>query len=359
MLEARTGHTATLLADGRVLIAGGIGVSGNTVSTAEQFDPETESFEPLVVEGAAARAFHSATLLTDGRVLIVGGASGHAAADRTEIWSIDERRAMPLSSWIVRASHEALLLADGRVRLAGGVGQGGGAIDVIEIVDPATGAVDIVSGTVVEAPVPIVVASSPSDRATGVSTAATIVMRVSPPVQSDTATSDTVHLTSPAGDVLAHVVPAEGGRLVFLRPTAPLEPDTDYTLTMQGVIDTRGTPVVVPTITFRTAPASEVPSSPVDEGMWGPDAVNGWRTNLPPSPWAARPPLVAEPGVTALSGHVLTLQGIPLAGVTLEIGGDSTTTDENGQFLLRLTTAGAGRHELEIDGSTANRGART
>jgi hypothetical protein len=68
-------HTATVLGDGRVLLAGGESEAG------QLFDPVTGSFTPTG-SMARARSMHTATLLPDGRVLVVGGADGSAAADR-------------------------------------------------------------------------------------------------------------------------------------------------------------------------------------------------------------------------------------------------------------------------------------
>src|SRR5690349_19520960 len=72
---ARIRHTATLLADGRVLVAGGESGNDNTWKageTAEVWDPKTGAWTSAgkLVE---RRYDHSATLLADGRVLVAGG----------------------------------------------------------------------------------------------------------------------------------------------------------------------------------------------------------------------------------------------------------------------------------------------
>src|SRR5438477_9802408 len=70
----RTGHAATALADGRVLITGGRDSAGTIVAIAEVFDPANQTSTAIGMLNTA-RINHTATLLADGRVLIVGGTS--------------------------------------------------------------------------------------------------------------------------------------------------------------------------------------------------------------------------------------------------------------------------------------------
>lgn len=75
MITPRTNHSATLLQDGGVLIAGGMNAAG-MVKTSEIYDPATNSFAAIGDLNDERRG-HDAMLLQDGRVLVIGGRRGN------------------------------------------------------------------------------------------------------------------------------------------------------------------------------------------------------------------------------------------------------------------------------------------
>lgn len=138
MSTARYGHTATLLNNGRVLVAGG-STGGSALGGAEIFDPATGSWESTS-SMVTPRRFHEATLLNDGRVLVAGGsdATGHLLSN-AEIFDPATGSWAATSSMVTpRRNHTATTLNDGRVLVAGGA-DAGGSLSSAEIFDPATG----------------------------------------------------------------------------------------------------------------------------------------------------------------------------------------------------------------------------
>ena len=120
---ARTGHTATLLNNGKVLIVGGSsdGTATGAMNSVELFDPLTGTFSAGPDLGTA-RFGHTATLLPDGTVLIAGGQnSSGTALNTTEVyagatWSAGG----PLMT--ARAGHAAAMLPNGQILMTGGDG---------------------------------------------------------------------------------------------------------------------------------------------------------------------------------------------------------------------------------------------
>ena len=75
------GHTATLLPDGLVLVAGGDDCNGDPclTSAAELYNPGTRVLDRDRVPISTGRKQHTATLLLDGRVLVAGGTDGYTS----------------------------------------------------------------------------------------------------------------------------------------------------------------------------------------------------------------------------------------------------------------------------------------
>jgi hypothetical protein len=138
MNEPRFSHSATLLADGSVLIAGGMNGDDATRS-AEIYDPNTGAFIPTG-SMRSGRFGHTATLLSDGRVLITGGIDKHHMLASAEIY--DPAKGLFISTGdmkLERTSHRATLLQNGKVLITGGNGEEWPEQANAELYDPATG----------------------------------------------------------------------------------------------------------------------------------------------------------------------------------------------------------------------------
>lgn len=144
LVEARGGHTATLLADGRVLVAGGFRAgldnNGEFLGSAELYDPVVGTWTPTRPMVEVRGRGHTATLLSDGRVLVAGGFHG---AEPTETLSSAEIFDPASNAWTAmegmnrgRSYFTATMLRDGTVLVAGGLISGASA----ELFDPSTGA---------------------------------------------------------------------------------------------------------------------------------------------------------------------------------------------------------------------------
>jgi len=141
MHAQRAIHSATRLADGRVLIAGGMIRNHDVLATAELYDPATRQFTSTG-EMPEPRMSQTATLLKDGRVLLAGGYSGDGRIYRSALlYDPTTGRFTPTGGLAVpRAEATATLLPDGRVLIAGGVDASSEvATQSAELYDPVTG----------------------------------------------------------------------------------------------------------------------------------------------------------------------------------------------------------------------------
>jgi hypothetical protein len=155
----RAYQTATLLKDGRALIAGGMGKDGRPVRPAELYNPASGQFVPTG-NMLQPRYDHTETLLTNGKVLLTGGNTTRAVAnylDTAELYDPATGTFSPTGKLTrvcdpeqdkffyegymgaVRARHTATMLPGGKVLISGGAGANGKAEASAELYDPASG----------------------------------------------------------------------------------------------------------------------------------------------------------------------------------------------------------------------------
>ncbi|MEO7328535.1 MAG: kelch repeat-containing protein, partial [Minicystis sp.] len=135
MFTQRERHTATLLQNGTVLVAGGES-SGSLLSDAEIYDPVANTWSPVPSMNSGREDF-TATLLLDGTVLVTGGFAGEGLASSAEIYD-------PVGqSWFFvgsmndsRVHHTATLLPSGAVLVTGG--DNDGSLSSTEVYDPSS-----------------------------------------------------------------------------------------------------------------------------------------------------------------------------------------------------------------------------
>ena len=145
MAFGRQIQTATMLADGRVLVAGGYDDNDEALASVELYDPTTNAFGETS-SLADARGLHTATLLADGRVLIAGGgpaswlSASAAYLASAEVYDPTTGTFSPTGSMTTsRDGHTATLLSDGRVLMTGGNDLGDHGVASAELYDPETG----------------------------------------------------------------------------------------------------------------------------------------------------------------------------------------------------------------------------
>lgn len=393
--DPRRNASLTTLPDGRVLLWGGHDANGQHLPDGLWFDPDLRTLEPALQLPMAARSGHSATVLTDGRVLFAGGAGQHP---KYELWSPDSGERVQVPGTAPHPGHRAVLRADGQVDLLNGGGAVGARADLV--FDPA--------GNHILARVPArtsalavegLAGSLPEQGDTDVAVDARLALRFTEPVRVDDLNSASVTLFGPGGATRVRVVVAEGGRLAFVHPAKQLFPDAPYSLMVSGARTQKDKALPLMTVDFHTAALGVAPEtsaeagagstgasgsdagtahvgnvrycggrfrtpqpcerhSSMHEGVWTPGQDNlgdHWRVpgRQPELSYLGlMPDFYKAWGKTALTGTVLRADGVPVTGVTVSIGSITAQTNASGQFLL--FDVPAGRQRVYVDGTTAN-----
>jgi hypothetical protein len=142
LVDSRFAATATVLADGQVLIVGGVASENSYTASAELYDPKTGGFT-RTGSLSIGRAYHTAAMLKDGRVLIAGGLGGDGQPiSAAEIYDPSTGRFSATGKMLeARYDFTATPLPNGKVLLAGGDTTTSTTtnLDTAELYDPATG----------------------------------------------------------------------------------------------------------------------------------------------------------------------------------------------------------------------------
>jgi Galactose oxidase, central domain len=134
MKAAREHHTATLLPNGQVLVAGGDNFTNGLLGSAELYNPATRTWS-FTGTMSVPRNDHSAVLLRNGQVLVAGGANGSQILSSAELYDPATGTWTPTGNMTTaRDSFGMTLLPNGQVLAAGG-----GQLTSAELYNPATG----------------------------------------------------------------------------------------------------------------------------------------------------------------------------------------------------------------------------
>jgi N-acetylneuraminic acid mutarotase len=139
LTTARAYHTATLLINGKVLVAGGYNDNNGALSSAELYEPATGIWT-RTGSMTSARYHHTATLLQNGQVLVVGGAGTNGILPTTELYDpVTEKWTTSGILNTARDLHTATLLQTGQLLVAGGEADTGSILSSAELYNPTNG----------------------------------------------------------------------------------------------------------------------------------------------------------------------------------------------------------------------------
>ncbi len=397
----RINPSLTLLPSGRVLIWGGTDGNGTLRRDGLWYDPGSDSLVPADQLTLSPRAGHTATVLTDGSVLFAGGDTGTEGMP-AELWSEDSNRALALNDQtsIPRRGHTARLQGDGQVRVSGGVDRHGTRQEIELVYSQRAGRFSNALAQQDRLPAGLA-GSIPAQGSKDVLPSQRLSVRFAQPINMADVSTTSVTLIGPGGTTPIEIMPAEGGRLLFVSPKRSLFPASHYTLMVDGVRTQEGKQQPLVAIDFGTAALDAAGSAAgtmdhdaeqegeyvttgtaddqshcnqmgaaaqpcrargvVDNGIWYPGRDNTdsrWRIyggdkRIERAEYSAS--MAARYQVTALRGRVVRVDQMPVANVEVSVGSISTRTNADGWFAL--FDLPKGHQEVYVDGSSANVGA--
>lgn len=258
MQVPRAGHSATGLADGRILIAGGRSGAVD-LSSIEIFDPATSTSTLLPVVLATARANHTATPRSDGSVLVIGGRNGSTLLSSIErilptLDSVEPAGDINLA----RADHSATVIQSGEIVIAGGMTASG-----------PTANTELGPAPPGDEMLPIIAVTSPIAAAVDVERGVAIGVRASEPLDPSTVNAQTVAVRNGAGVLIAASIGiTDHGSMIGIRPDVLL-PGGTYTVLLNGVTDRAGLAIAPHSFTFTIVPAPIIAALTPSEGAAG------------------------------------------------------------------------------------------
>lgn len=319
LTTGREGHTATLLASGKILVVGGqtdLSRGGNVrfvsagqaavapSSSAELFDPQTNSWSP-VASLATERAEHTTTLLPDGQVLVVGGIgkASDAPLATAERYDPINNRWLTIAAPTARASHTATLLPDGSVLVVGGKGSGGTYLASAERYTP-------------RATPPATPSASPSASPSPSDSPSPIAVPSSSPTPTRTPTTAPANTSTPTRTATPVTPGAPTATATYTPTNTPILPTSTYTPTNTPIPPTATS---TSTNTPRPPTATNTPTN----------------TPRPPTPTSTRTPTpVPQPGTVFGTVRFCGSACFPAQGVTVTAGGKQTTTNSDGGYVI-------------------------
>jgi len=393
LAQTRLNASLTLLPSGRVLVWGGTDAAGALQRGGLWFYPESAHLDPADELTPSARSGHTATVLADGRVLFAGGLEQRPA----ELWDERSNRAVALAAEQVvpRLGHRAELDSDGGVRIFGGHALGNGSVATDLSFDPQAGT--FARGARRTPPARADIARSwPAQGASEVAPDARLAVLFADDLRMADLSDANVSLVGPGGAARVRVAPVEDGRLLFVEPAQALFPASRYTLMIEkahalggralplmaidfttAALDAQGRPLPIPADAAgadsdrRVTGAGErchqgdalLPCrahGTVEDAVWSPgrdNTGNRWRLygkSVEADANKRIAHLARLYGLTMVRGRIVRIDQTPVQGVEVSIGRSVAHTDADGRFNLFDVAAGA--QELYVDGSSANRG---